>query len=191
MGNLGNPLLAFEGLPESWGSEASWQGLPIVREHTDMKAQNLPVLCLPYHFRMQVMYSVHVILQFITVLQQLQKAELALCGRVLQLSYSLNMCLHIGKEWQKNIPFWKSQPVQTVTQCRTGVNWPSRMHSYLYLLWHGNKWYSFSKASTEIRQEGEGELKGPCKVWSFLLLLFFIVIQKILRAILVPQSSQP
>lgn len=41
------------------------------------------------------------------------------------------------------------------------------MHSYLYLLWHGNKWYSFSKASTEIRQEGEGELKGPYKVWRF------------------------
>lgn len=111
LGNLGNPLLAFEGLPERWGSEASWQGLPIIREHTDMKAQNLPVLCLPYHFRIQVMYLVHVILQFITVLQQLQKAELALCGRVLQLSYSLNVRSHMGKEWQKNIPFWKSQSV--------------------------------------------------------------------------------
>lgn len=63
-----------------------WWGLPIIREHTDMKAQKLSVLCLLYHFRLQVMYLVHVILQFIAALQKSQKAELALCGKVLQLS---------------------------------------------------------------------------------------------------------
>lgn len=141
LGNLSFPLLvAFEGLPENWGSEALWQSLPIIREHTDMKVQKLSVLCLLYHLRIHVVHVVHVILQFITALQKLQKAELALCGKVLQLSHGLNIRLHTGKEWQKNIPFWKSQPVQAVTQCRTGVNWPSRIHSYLYLLWHGNKW---------------------------------------------------
>lgn len=51
-----------------------------------MKAQKLSVLCLLYHFRLQVMYLVHVILQFIAALQKSQKAELALCGKVLQLS---------------------------------------------------------------------------------------------------------
>lgn len=99
LGNLSLPvLLAFEGLPESWSSEALWQGLPIIREHTDMKAQKLSVLCLLYHFRIQVMYLVHDILQFITTLQKLQKAELALCGKVLQLSYSLNIVC----TWAKN-----------------------------------------------------------------------------------------
>lgn len=63
-----------------------------------MKAQKLSVLCLLYHFRIQVMYLVHDILQFITTLQKLQKAELALCGKVLQLSYSLNILC----TWAKN-----------------------------------------------------------------------------------------
>lgn len=72
-------------------------GLPIIREHTDMKVQKLPVLCLLYHLRIHV-HVVHVILQFITALQKLQKAELALCGKVLQLSYGLNIRLHTGKE---------------------------------------------------------------------------------------------
>ena len=46
--NLGNRsppvLLAFEGLPESWSSEALRRGLPIIREHADGKAQKLSAL---------------------------------------------------------------------------------------------------------------------------------------------------
>lgn len=99
LGNLILPvLLAFEELPESWSSETLWLGLPIIREHSDMKAQKLSVLCLLYHFRIQVMYLVHVILQFITALQKLQQAELCLCGKMLQLSYGLNMLC----TWAKN-----------------------------------------------------------------------------------------
>lgn len=98
-GSLSLPvLLAFEGLPESWSSEALWWGSPIVRERAGMKAQKLSVLCLLCHFRIPVMYLVRAILQFITALQKLQKAELALCGKVLQLPYGLNTL----RTWAKN-----------------------------------------------------------------------------------------
>lgn len=119
LGNLGLPvLLVFEGLTESWSSEALWLGLPIIREHTDMKAQKLPVLCLLYHFRIQVMYLVHVILQFITALQKLQKAELALCGKVLQLSYGLNILC----TWQRMTKEYSFLEITAGTDCDTAQN---------------------------------------------------------------------
>lgn len=112
LGNLSLPaLLAFEGLPESWSSEALWQDLPIIREHTDMKAQKLSVLCLLHHFRIQVMYLVHVILQFITALQKFtKKAELALCGNMLQLSYSLNMLCTWARNDKRIFPSGNHSP---------------------------------------------------------------------------------
>lgn len=83
-----------------------------------MKAQKLPVLCLLYHFRTQVMCLVHVILQFITALQKLQKAELALCGKVLQLSYGLNILC----TWQRMTKEYSFLEITAGTDCDTAQN---------------------------------------------------------------------